>query len=75
MIFMSKNKLQDEIINDLTKDFPEIQDIEKKDDCLIIRADDDTLWNIFEILYKGLDDVELNMGKDDDSHIIIKTCQ
>lgn len=72
MIYMSNNNLQDEIINDLTKDFPGI-DIEKKDDSLIVRADNDTLWEIFEILYKGLDDVELNMGKEEDAHIIIKT--
>lgn len=72
MIYMSNNNLQDEIINDLTKDFPGI-DVEKKDDSLIVRADNDTLWEIFEILYKGLDDVELNMGKDEDAHIIIKT--
>lgn len=73
MIYMSKNELQDEIINDLSKDFPNIDNIEKKEDCLIIRADNDTLWKIFEILYKGLDDVELNMGRDEDAHIIIKT--
>lgn len=71
MITMSNN-LQDEIINDLSNDFPSIT-IKKEEDNLIIYADDDTLWEIFEVLYKGMDDIEFNMGKDEESHIIIKT--
>ena len=41
------------------------------DDNIIIKADDDTLWTIFDILYKGLDNVEFNMDKDNGNHIII----
>lgn len=69
---MSKT-LQDEIINDLTNDFPSITNIVKEEHSLIIYADEDTLWEIFEVLYNGMDDVEFNMGKDEESHIIIKT--
>ena len=65
--------LQDEIINDLTNDFPSITDLVKEEHSLIIYADEDTLWEIFEVLYKGIDNIEFNMGKDEESHIIIKT--
>ncbi len=70
---MTSDKLQNQIIKDLTNDFPKIQKIEKKENTIIIKADDDTLWEIFNVLYNGLDDVEFNMGKEEDSHIIIKT--
>lgn len=70
---MTNEDLQKEIINDLERDFPNIKEIKANEDNIIIKADDDTLWKIFEILYKGLDDVELNLGQDEDSHIIIKT--
>lgn len=70
---MTNEDLQKEIINDLERDFPNIKEIKANEDHIIIKADDDTLWEIFEILYKGLDDVELNLGQDEDSHIIIKT--
>ncbi|RAP52007.1 MAG: hypothetical protein BZ138_03830 [Methanosphaera sp. rholeuAM270] len=72
-INMTKKKLQDQIISDLEKDFPDIKEIKKENDEIIIKADDDILWEIFEILYTGLDNVELNMGKDKETHIIIKT--
>lgn len=68
---MSKEKLQNQIINDLKNDFPNII-VEKEENSIVIRADDDTLWEIFDILYKGLDDVEFNMDKDEENHIIIK---
>ncbi len=72
MINMTNKELQEEIITDLKNDFPEIE-IETENDNIIIRADTNTLWEIFEILYKGLDNVEFNMDKDEDNHIIIKT--
>ncbi|WP_292473366.1 hypothetical protein [Methanosphaera sp.] len=68
---MSKEKLQNQIINDLKNDFPNII-VEKEETSIVIKADDDTLWEIFDILYKGLDDVEFNMDKDEENHIIIK---
>ena len=68
---MSKEKLQNQIINDLKNDFPNII-VEKEENSIVIKADDDTLWEIFDILYKGLDDVEFNMDKDEENHIIIK---
>ena len=68
---MSKEKLQNQIINDLKNDFPNII-VEKEENSIVIKADDDTLWEIFDILYKGLDDVEFNMDKDAENHIIIK---
>ncbi len=69
---MSNNTLQDEIINDLSTDFPDITRIEQTGEGIVIEADDDTLWEIYEVLYNGLNDVELNMGKEEESHIIIK---
>lgn len=69
---MSNNTLQDEIINDLSTDFPDITRIERTGEGIVIEADDDTLWEIYEVLYNGLNDVELNMGKEEESHIIIK---
>lgn len=69
---MSNHTLQDEIINDLSTDFPDITMIERTNEGIVIEADDDTLWKIYEVLYNGLNDVELNMGKDEESHIIIK---
>lgn len=68
---MSKEKLQNQIIDDLKNDFPNIV-VEKEENSIVIKADDDTLWEIFDILYKGLDDVEFNMDKDEENHIIIK---
>ena len=68
---MSKEKLENQIINDLKNDFPNII-VEKEENSIVIKADDDTLWEIFDILYKGLDDVEFNMDKAEENHIIIK---
>lgn len=67
---MSNENLQNQIINDLKNDFPNII-IERNENSIIVKADDDTLWEIFDILYKGLDDVELNMDKNEENHIII----
>lgn len=69
---MTDKQLQNQIINDLKRDFPEIT-IKREENTLIIKGDDDTLWEIFDILYRGMDDVEFNMDKDEGNHIIIKT--
>lgn len=69
---MSKNELKEQIITDLKRDYPNIKEIKSDENNIIILADDDTLWEVFEVLYNGLDDVELNMGQDEDAHIIIK---
>lgn len=71
-IFMTDKQLQDQIINDLKRDFPEIT-IKREENTLIIKGDDDTLWEIFDILYRGMDNVEFNMDKEEGNHIIIKT--
>lgn len=68
---MYNENLKDQIITDLKNDFPNIH-IEKDEHSIIIKADDDTLWEIFDILYKGLDDVEFNMDKNESNHILIK---
>lgn len=67
---MSNENLQKQIIDDLKNDFPNIE-IERNENSIIVKADDDTLWEIFDILYKGLDDVELNMDKNEENHIVI----
>ena len=69
---MTKEKLQQQIINDLKQDYPKI-DTTTNENEIIIKADNNTLWEIFEVLYQGLDNVELNLGKEEDAHIIIKT--
>jgi hypothetical protein len=63
--------LQQDIIDDLMRDYPAIKEIERTDNCLIIKADPDTLWEIFEVLYSGMDNVELNLDKNEESHIVI----
>ena len=53
---MLNNTLQDEIINDLSNDFPDITRIERTGEGIVIEADNDTLWEIYEVLYNGLND-------------------
>ena len=69
---MTNKELQDQIINDLKHDFPDIN-IKKEENTIVIHGDDNTLWEIFDILYKGLDNVEFNMDRDEGNHIIIRT--
>lgn len=68
---MTNDKLQNQIINDLKNDFPTII-VEKDENSIIIKGDDDTLWDIFDILYGRMDDVEFNMDKDEGNRIIIR---
>ena len=59
------------IINDLKEDFPKIESITENEKEIIIRADDDTLWEIYETLYMGMENLELNLEKDEKSYIAI----
>lgn len=59
------------IINDLKEDFPKIESITENEKEIIIRADDDTLWEIYETLYIGMENLELNLEKDKKSYITI----
>ena len=70
MIKMSSN-LHEIIINDLKEDFPKIESITENEKEIIIRADDDTLWEIYETLYMGMENLELNLEKDEKSYITI----
>ena len=70
MINMSGN-IHEIIINDLKEDFPKIESITENEKEIIIRADDDTLWEIYETLYIGMENLELNLEKDKKSYITI----
>lgn len=70
MINMSGN-IHEIIINDLKEDFPKIESITENEKEIIIRADDDTLWEIYETLYMGMENLELNLEKDEKSYITI----
>lgn len=67
---MSSN-IHEIIINDLKEDFPKIESITENEKEIIIRADDDTLWEIYETLYMGMENLELNLEKDKKSYITI----
>lgn len=70
MINMSGN-IHEIIINDLKEDFPKIESITENEKEIIIRADDDTLWEIYETLYRGMENLELNLEKDEKSYLTI----
>lgn len=70
MINMSSN-IHEIIINDLREDFPKIESITENEKEIIIRADDDTLWEIYETLYIGMENLELNLEKDKKSYVTI----
>lgn len=67
---MSSN-IHEIIINDLKEDFPKIESITENEKEIIIRADEDTLWEIYETLYMGMENLELNLEKDKKSYITI----
>lgn len=69
---MTEDNIYTEIINDLKRDFPDITSITKKEKEIIIKADENTLWEIYETLYKGIENLELNLGKNEESHIILR---
>lgn len=65
------DQLYNSIKSDLEGDFPNITSITKEDNKIVIRADDDTLWDIFDVLYKGMDNIEFNMSPDEEADITI----
>ncbi|MBE6488958.1 MAG: hypothetical protein E7Z86_09630 [Methanosphaera stadtmanae] len=64
-------ELYNSIKNDLEGDFPNITSITKENDKIIIKADNDTLWEIFDILYKGMDNIEFNFSPNEEANITI----
>ena len=61
--------LTDELYNrvreDLLGDFPGISSIERHEDSIVIKADIDTLWEVFEVLYNGMENIEFNMDNEE----------
>lgn len=57
---------------DLINDFPDITSISETPEGIKIVADDDTLWKVFEVLFNGVENIEFNMGTDEESHIVMK---
>lgn len=64
-------ELFEEIRSDLEKDFPKIESIVQEDDKIVINADSDTIWELFEVLYHGVENVELNAGEDEEAFLTI----
>lgn len=65
------SKLFQEISSDLKKDFPEIESIERENNSVIITGCDDVLWNIFEVLFNGVKNIEFNIDKNKTHYLII----
>lgn len=65
------HQLYEEISSDLKKDFPDIENIERKDNSIIITGTDDVLWEIFEVLFNGVENIEFNAKKDKTHYLII----
>lgn len=57
---------------DLINDFPDITSISETTEGIKIVADDDTLWKVFEVLFNGVENIEFNMGTDEESYIVMK---
>lgn len=65
-------ELYKQVKDDLKKDFPDIKDIKKEEDTVIITGNDDILWDIFEILFNGVENIEFNAEKDKEHYLTIK---
>lgn len=65
------SELYQEIKNDLKNDFPDIKEIKQEDNNIIIKGNDDVLWDIFEVLYHGGRNIEFNASKDEEHYLII----
>ena len=57
---------------DLINNFPDITSISETPEGIKIVADDDTLWKVFEVLFNGVENIEFNMGTDEESYIVMK---
>lgn len=64
-------ELFEEIRNDLENDFPKIESITQEDGKIIINADNDTIWELFETLYHGVENIELNAGENEEAFLTI----
>lgn len=62
----------EKIKRDLINDFPDITSISETTEGIKIVADDDTLWKVFEVLFNGVENIEFNMGTDEESYIVMK---
>lgn len=65
------HQLYEEISSDLRKDFPDIENIERKYNSIIITGTDNVLWEIFEVLFNGVENIEFNAEKDKTHYLII----
>jgi len=59
------DELYDKVKEDLLGDFPNISSVTRTDNSIIIKADTDTLWEVFEVLYNGVENIEFNIDKED----------
>ena len=62
-------ELFEEIRTDLENDFPKIESITREEDKIIIKSDNDTIWELFETLYQGVENIELNAGENEETYL------
>ncbi len=59
------DELYSKIKDDLLGDFPGISSITREENSIIIKADNDTLWEVFEVLYNGVENIEFNLDNEE----------
>ncbi|RAP52240.1 MAG: hypothetical protein BZ137_08900 [Methanosphaera sp. rholeuAM130] len=59
------DELYSKIKDDLLGDFPGISSITRESNSIIIKADNDTLWEVFEVLYNGVENIEFNLDNEE----------
>lgn len=59
------DELYSKIKDDLLGDFPSISSITRDENSIIIKADNDTLWEVFEVLYNGVENIEFNLDNEE----------
>ncbi|MCD7782089.1 MAG: hypothetical protein LUG89_05290 [Methanosphaera sp.] len=64
-------ELYEKIVNDLKNDFPDITISLDGEDIIINANSDDVLWEIFEVLYNGVSNIEFNASKDEYNYLIL----